>query len=182
MDRNYALRRTRAQVLGGALLGDARQSVRAVRMGSWSPAGVVSHTGAAGLTLGGGMGWLSRRFGLTIDHLEAVELVTADGSLIETSPDSEPELFWGLRGGGGNFGIATAFHFRMRNLGAVTAGTWIYGLYRARAVLQALADAARAAPRELTLSFNVKQAGCTVTAFTQVPLEKALDLSAPSEA
>ncbi|MFN0194582.1 MAG: FAD-binding oxidoreductase [Aestuariivirga sp.] len=153
----------KAVVSGGALLGDLDRA--GVPHGLVVPAGVVSHTGAAGLTLGGGMGWLSRRYGLTIDHLEAVELVTADGALIKASPDNEPELFWGLRGGGGNFGIATNFHFRMRDLGAVTAGTWTYDISTARAVLEALSAAARVAPRELTLSFNVKQAGCTVTAF-----------------
>ena len=87
--------------------------------------GIISHTGIGGLTLGGGLGHLMRKHGLTIDNLIAVDLVTADGDQLHVDADTQPELFWGLRGGGGNFGIATAFEFRLHPVGplvlAVTA-------------------------------------------------------------
>ena len=100
-----------ARVSGGSLLGDLDHEAQA--FGLVCPVGVISHTGAAGLTLGGGMGRLQRKLGLTIDNLLSADVVTADGRLVHASEDADPNLFWGLRGAGANFGIATSLEYRL---------------------------------------------------------------------
>jgi FAD/FMN-containing dehydrogenase len=113
--------------------------------------GIVSTTGIAGLTLGGGIGWLMRKHGLACDNLLSVELVTADGRLVTASADENPELFWGLKGGGGNFGIATSFEYRLHPVGpTVYGGSVAFAPQHRRSLLEAYRDLTREAPDELT--------------------------------
>ena len=127
------LERKIATVEGGCHLHDLDS--KSLPHGLVCPAGVVSHTGIAGLTLGGGIGWLMRSYGLTIDNLLAVDIVTPDGQLRRASLDENPDLFWGIRGGGGNFGIVTSFQFKLSPLGIngnVIAGVRLYELKYAK--------------------------------------------------
>lgn len=136
----------RARVEGGALLQDLDAATQA--QGLATPGGVVSTTGVAGLTLGGGFGWLSRLHGLAADNLLAVELVLADGSQVRASEEEHAELFWGLRGGSGNFGIATAFEFTLHPLGPeVLFGPMVFPLAEAPEVLRRYEAFTLAAPR-----------------------------------
>ncbi len=106
-----------ARAQAGVLLGELDRETQA--FGLAVPAGIVTHTGLAGLTLGGGIGWVMRKYGLTIDQLLAVDLITADGEFVKASERDNPDLFWGVRGGGGNFGIVTEFDFRLHPVGPI---------------------------------------------------------------
>jgi FAD/FMN-containing dehydrogenase len=137
---------------GGALLSELDTQAQA--HGLACPVGVVSHTGVAGLTLGGGMGRLMRKHGLTIDNLLSTEVVTADGRLVRASEDENPDLFWGLRGAGPNFGIVTAFEFQLHPLDPVsTAGAVIHPVERAGELAALYRELAETAPDELFLGF-----------------------------
>lgn len=143
-----------ARVGGGALLGELDDAAQ--EHGLVCPVGVVSHTGVAGLTLGGGMGRLQRRFGLTIDSLRAVELVTADGRLVRASEDEHPELFWGVRGAGANFGIVTAFEFGLHPFGGtVTQGVVMHPIHRAQALAERYRELVVDGPDAAWASFGI---------------------------
>jgi FAD/FMN-containing dehydrogenase len=143
-----------ARVNGGALLADLDEAAQAA--GLVCPVGVVSHTGAAGLTLGGGMGRLQRRFGLTIDNLASVELVIADGRIVRAGETENEDLFWGLRGAGANFGIATKFDFRLHPLdNPVTHGAIVHPIDRARELAALLRETLAAGPDELWASYGL---------------------------
>lgn len=137
------------RVQGGATWGDVDRETQL--FGLAVPGGVVSTTGVAGLTLGGGIGWLHRKYGLSCDNLRAAELVTADGRVLRVDESEHPELLWGLRGGGGNFGIVTAFEFDAHELGPIVwNGAAMYALDDATEVLPAWRSWAATVPDEVT--------------------------------
>ena len=140
-----------ARAAGGAWIGDldweAQQYGLAVTMGA------ISNTGIGGLTLGGGYGWLGRRYGLSCDNLLSADLVTAEGKLLHVSAQENPELYWALRGGGGNFGVVTSFEYRLHPVGPkMLAGVLTYDKSQAREVLEYYAQFAPRAPRECSVA------------------------------
>lgn len=137
-----------ARVGPGVTMGELDHETQA--FGLATPGGVISTTGVAGLTLGGGWGWLSRTHGLAIDNLRSVDMVTADGELVQASEDTHADLFWGIRGGGGNFGIVTSFEFDLYEVGPeVPSGLIIHPFEDAAEVLRFHQDYAMDAPREV---------------------------------
>ncbi len=117
--------------------------------------GIISSTGIAGLTLGGGLGWLMRKYGLSCDNLTAVDLVTADGQFLTASASAYPDLFWGMRGAGTNFGIATSFEYRLHPVSSVLGGMLIHPYAKAREILRFYRDFTATAPDELTTYANL---------------------------
>jgi len=147
----------RARVQPGATLGDVDAATQA--HGLAVPAGINSTTGIAGLTLGGGFGWLSRKYGLTVDNLISAEVVTADGNRITASEDENPDLFWALRGGGGNFGVVTSFEFNLYPLGPdVLAGLIVHPFADAADVLSRYREFVASAPEELSAYVVIRKA------------------------
>ena len=147
----------RVIVEAGALLGDLDAATQA--HGLATPLGINSTTGVAGLTLGGGIGWLSRKHGLTIDSLESAEVVTAQGEVIRASATEHSDLFWALRGGGGNFGVVTRFEFRLHPVGPdVLSGLIVYPLAQGPEVLRKYRDFMLRAPDELTVWVVMRKA------------------------
>lgn len=149
-----------AHVEPGVTLGELDRAAQA--FGLAVPAGIVTHTGVAGLTLGGGIGWLTRKHGLTVDNLLEAQVVTAAGEPVRATRDENPDLLWGLRGGGGNFGVVTSFRFRAHALGpTVVAGPILFPLERTAEVIEAFGDWALDAPDELTTILNVRRAAAS---------------------
>jgi hypothetical protein len=135
------------RVDGGCTWGDVDHATHA--FGLACPAGIISTTGVGGLSLGGGIGHLSRRCGLTLDNLLGADVVLADGRLVHAGPNSHPELFWALRGGGGNFGVVTSFEFRLHPVNTVVAGPTVWPYERTAEVMRWYREFIPNAPREL---------------------------------
>jgi FAD/FMN-containing dehydrogenase len=142
------------RVDAGCTSGDVDHATHA--FGLAVPFGIVSTTGVAGLTLGGGTGYLTRKYGLTIDNLLEADVVLADGRLVTASEREHPDLFWALRGGGGNFGVVTSFLFRAHPVGTVYAGPIFWEATHARAVMRAFRDFLPSAPEELGIFVGLK--------------------------
>ncbi len=137
-----------ASVQGGATWADVDRETQA--FGLAVPGGIVSHTGVAGLTLGGGIGWLRNKYGLSCDNLISAEVVTADGALLTANEQENTDLFWALRGGGGNFGVVTSFEFRLHPVGPEVAAVFsMYPLASTRDVLKQWREWVRSAPEEV---------------------------------
>jgi FAD/FMN-containing dehydrogenase len=146
------------RVDGGALLGDVDCETQLHGL-AVPGGGIISHTGVGGLTLGGGFGWISRKFGLAVDNLISAEVVTADGSLVSTSAEENPDLFWAIRGGGGNFGVVTSFEFRCAKIGTeVYSGMIIKKFENMKEYIQFHRDYVRGLPDEMTIWIAVRHA------------------------
>ena len=137
-----------ARVQGGAKLGDLDRETHLY--GLTAPVGVVSATGVAGLTLGGGVGWLVRKYGVAVDNVLSMQVVTAGGRLLTASAEENPDLFWALRGGGGNFGVVVSFEFKLQPVSTVLGGMILFPRASAPAVLRFYRGFAESAPEELT--------------------------------
>ena len=147
-----------ARVEAGALLGQLDREAQA--FGLATTAGTATDTGVAGLTLGGGVGRIGRKFGLSCDNLTAADIVTADGKFVTASHDENPDLMWALRGGGGNFGVVTGFEYRLHAVGPMLfGGSLSYPLAQAREVLRGFAEFIAGAPDELYVDVDLSAAG-----------------------
>lgn len=155
----------RARFSGGCLLGSIDTATQ--KAGLVFPSGVVSHTGASGLVLGGGTGWLTRRFGLSCDNVEGFTLVTADGSVVRANAEENPDLFWALRGGGGNFGVVTEFEVRLHPLSAVVLAEGLCPEPSIRRLLECWRDFMADAPIDLKWNIDLRLAPNT----EKVPVE-----------
>ena len=138
----------RARAGGGCRLGDLDRGTQEFQLAT--PLGIVTNTGVAGLTLGGGIGWLNGLHGLACDNLVAAEVVTADGRVLRASDEENEDLIWGIRGGGGNFGVVTSFEYRLHQVGPVLGGLVLYPVDQAAEVLRFYDEFARSCPDELT--------------------------------
>jgi hypothetical protein len=155
----------RARFTGGCLLGSVDTETQ--KAGLIFPSGVVSHTGAAGLILGGGTGWLTRRFGLSCDNVEGFTLVTADSSVVRANAKENPDLFWALRGGGGNFGVVTEFEVKLHPLTAVVLAEGLTPEAEIRRLLKFWREFMAEAPLDLKWNINLRLAPHT----KNVPME-----------
>ncbi|MGH8136644.1 MAG: FAD-binding oxidoreductase [Steroidobacteraceae bacterium] len=162
--------REAANAQSGVLLGEFDRETQA--FGLATTLGTAADTGIAGLTLGGGQGRLGRKFGLSCDNLLSVDIVTADGKLLHASERENADLFWGIRGGGGNFGVVTTFEYRLHPVGPkVLAGNRVYALSQARSIVQALREFCEGAPDEMSVSASLTGSAPGVPAGRYIAFE-----------
>lgn len=141
-----------ARVEGGCVWGDVDHATHP--FGLAAPAGIISTTGVGGLTLGGGIGYLTKKYGLTLDNLVSVDIVTADGEFRIASAKSNPDLFWAVRGGGGNYGVVTSFEFKLHPVDTVVAGPIFYPLEKAAEVMKFFREFTKKAPADVNAFFG----------------------------
>lgn len=156
----------RARFAGGCLLGSV--DVETQKAGLVFPSGVVSHTGASGLVLGGGTGWLTRRFGLSCDNVEQLTLITADSSIVRANASENADLFWALRGGGGNFGVVTEFEVRLHPLTSLVLAEGLAAQANIRPLLQLWREFMPEAPFDLKWNINLRLAPAKTTVPTEL--------------